>query len=135
MIEAIRQETRWRETERAARTAEVVLGELATALTWGETHNITDLLSGRLAAVMNERSFEPSMGRFSPVAFFARTAEQEGVDVATATYHVKLVLQALEVWLPPVRIERMREELPLLWRALEGSKASVAHPAARAAGA
>jgi uncharacterized protein (DUF2267 family) len=103
----------------AARACEAVLGELAAAVSWWESQNVADWLPARFRAHMHRMSFVPSTARFSPRAFIARSAEHEGVDPETGALHVKAVLGTLELFLPAVFIERLREELTRLWMALE----------------
>lgn len=102
----------------ARRATETVLGELAGSLTWVQCQRVASYLPRPLARLMNERSFESSMARFSPRTFISRVAEREGVDDSTAATHIKAVLETLERWLPVTVARLMYEELPGLWREL-----------------
>jgi uncharacterized protein (DUF2267 family) len=102
----------------ACRALEAVLGEPAFSLAWGDTWNMSARMPRRLRELMAQRSFQPSMARFSASTFLRRVGEQEGVDERTAARHVEAVSKALRSHMPAVFSERIREELAALWRTL-----------------
>jgi uncharacterized protein (DUF2267 family) len=128
MVEGVRRSGAFDTDEDAARALEVVLGEVASSLDWGDTNNIADRMPRHLRQLMVRRSYEPSMARFSSQAFLRRVAEQEGVDERTAARHVKAVVETLRSRLPGSLAEPIYEELVPLWRTLPAVLGEEVHP-------
>jgi uncharacterized protein (DUF2267 family) len=96
------------EAEDAARTTFEVL---ARRLPGSEAAQLVPHLPPELAQYFSEESTSPAEP-FSLDEFFQRVNQDQGVDMPTASLHVRAVMDVLRESLTPEQFERLRSQLP-----------------------
>ena len=110
-IAQVRHRARLARTEEAERATRATLQTLAERLEIDEVKDLVSQLPQELALYMQS----PTMGiaeSFSLDEFFHRVSEREGIDLADATFHARIVTALLSEVVTIGEIEDVRAQLP-----------------------
>ncbi len=108
--------------EEAEAATRATLRTLAERLAGGEPHDLASQLPAELAGYVRYEG-EQKSDPFSLEEFYRRVADKEGVDVADAARHARVVMEVLREAVTPGELGDVRSQLPEEYAPLFGEGA------------